>query len=270
MFYSEEQKRRIVSILQANSSILVVGETGCGKTTLAKNILLEVQEIGFIAALCEPAVTSKQFLIKVAKELGVDIENLDGKRLTTEELQEAIAEFLSKTSAFLICDDAHRYGVGIRYWLEKLYEAGQPMVLLADYPPKKDIFVKLPPMELFPLSDHEIRQIMREEAAARSLELSNAQLANLQERCGGNPMLAERVVREEHIGLDEPSPDHTQWVDITPFIIAGLMCLIIIRFLGLGFNSITLYLVGGILTVIVSVIRLLLYSLPRSKGGRRR
>jgi len=44
------------------------------------------------------------------------------------------------------------------------------------------------------------------------------------------------------------------------------MCLVIIRFLGLGLNSTTLYLVGGILTVAVSVIRLLLYSLPRSKG----
>lgn len=246
MFYREGQKRRIVAILQANSSVLVVGETGCGKTTLAKNILLEVQEIRFIAALCEPAATSKQFLIKVAKELGVDIENLDGKRLTTEELQEAIAEFLSKTSAFLICDDAHRYGVGIRYWLEKLYEAGQPMVLLADYPPKKDIFVKLPPMELFPLGDRQIREIMREKAAELSVELSNTQLAHLQERCGGNPMLAERVVDEEHLGVDESSPDHTQWVDITPVVIAALMCLIIIRFLGLGFNSLTLYLVGGI------------------------
>lgn len=269
MFYREEQKRRIVAILQANSSILVIGESGCGKTTLGKSVLLGVQEIGFIGALCEPAATTKQFLIKVANELGVDIENLDGKKLTTQELQEAIAEFLSETAAFLIFDDAHRYTVGIRYWLEKLYEQGQPMVLLANYSPKRDIFLKLPPIELFPLSDRQIREIMREEAVRINVELSNAQLARLQERCAGNPMLAKRVVNEEYQGLDEPSPDHTQWADVTPFIIGALMCTIMIRFIGLGFNNKTLYLVGGILTVLVAVIRLLLSSLPRNRGPRR-
>lgn len=79
-------------------------------------------------------------------------------------------------------------------------------------------------------------------------------------------MLARRAIDEEYLGLEEPAPDHTQWVDITPFIVTVLMCLVIVRFLGLGLNSTTLYLVGGILTVAVSVIRVLLYSLPRSKG----
>ena len=111
---------------------------------------------------------------------------------------------------------------------------------------------------------------MCEEAARINAELSNAQLAHLQERCAGNPMLAKRVVREEHLGVEEPVSDHTQWADVTPFIIGFLMCTIIVRFIGLGFNNKTLYLVGGILTVIVAVIRLIIYSLPRNKGGSRR
>ena len=52
----------------------------------------------------------------------------------------------------------------------------------------------------------------------------------------------------------------------TPLLIAGLMCFMILRFLGLGFNNTSLYLLGGILTVAVGVIRIMIYSLPRQSG----
>jgi len=29
-------------------------------------------------------------------------------------------------------------------------------------------------------------------------------------------MLARRTIDEEYLGLEEPAPDHTQWVDGTP------------------------------------------------------
>ena len=108
---------------------------------------------------------------------------------------------------------------------------------------------------------------MSDEAASLGLELTPGQLASLQERTGGNPMLAKRVVKEEYLGLDGTALDHTQWIDGTPLLLAGLTILVIFRFLGLGFNSTSLYLLGGILTVAVGVIRIMIYSLPR-KGGR--
>ena len=116
------------------------------------------------------------------------------------------------------------------------------------------------------MAEKATRAIMLEAAAELNLELTPAQLASLQQRVGGNPMLAKRVVREEYLGLDGQALDHTQWFDITPYIIAALMCLVLIRFIGLGFNNKSLYLLGGIITVSVDVIRLILYSLPRSKG----
>ena len=61
--------------------------------------------------------------------------------------------------------------------------------------------------------------------------------------------------------------DHTQWIDGTPFLIAALMCFIIMRFLGLGFNNTSLYVLGGIMTVAVGIVRIMIYSLP--KQGRR-
>jgi hypothetical protein len=79
-------------------------------------------------------------------------------------------------------------------------------------------------------------------------------------------MLARRVVREEYLGLEDLAPDHTQWLDLTPFLVAVLLCLVVTRFLGLGFSSTTLYLIGGILTVAVGVVRVLLSAIPRQKG----
>jgi hypothetical protein len=48
---------------------------------------------------------------------------------------------------------------------------------------------------------------------------------------------------------------------------ASLMLLVIIRFIGLGLNNTSLYLLGGVITTIVGVTRILIYSLPR-KGSR--
>lgn len=260
--YRIREKNRILAALCANSSLLVVGESGSGKTTLGETVAEELSTLEFPVAIARPC-TPKQSLAAIAKQLGVDTETLEGKALTVQGLQEAIAQFLSENNAFLIWDDAHRLQVQLRCWLEQLHEQGQPMLLLAAHPPARDIFLKLPRIELQPLSDREIREIMKDAAAELGLSLSNAQLAHLQQRCAGNPMLARRVIREEYLGLDEPSPDHTQWIDGTPFLLAGLMVLTVVRFIGLGLNSTSLYLIGGMLAVAVGIFRMLLYSLPK-------
>ena len=263
--YRSKEKKRIVAALLANSSLLVVSEPGAGKSFLAEAVQEELEAQGFLVAA--PRIgTPKQVLLDVAFSLGVDVETLEGKTMNTQQLQAAIALFLNDQIAFLILDDAHRFPVSLRCWLEQLHAQGQPMLLLATYPPARDIFLKLPRIELEPLGDRTIREIMEDEAESLGIALTPGQLADLQQRTGGNPMLARRTVREEYLGLDGNAPDHTQWIDGTPLLIAGLMCFMILRFLGLGFNNTSLYLLGGILTVAVGVVRLMIYSLPRQSG----
>ena len=272
--YRNREKKRIVAALLANSSLLVVSEPGAGKSFLAEAVKEELESQSFLVAA--PSIgTVKQVLLDIASSLGVDAETLEGKSMNTQQLQSAIAQFLDDQIAFLVLDDAHRFPVSLRCWLEQLHSQGQPMLLLATYPPARDIFLKLPRIELEPLGDpradlakpaRTIREIMEDEADSLGMALTPGQLADLQQRTGGNPMLARRTVREEYLGLEGNAPDHTQWLDGTPLLIAGLMCFMILRFLGLGFNNTSLYLLGGILTVAVGVIRIMIYSLPRQSG----
>jgi hypothetical protein len=263
--YRRQTQKRVVATLVANSSLLVVSEAGSGKTTLAESVALELQEQGFVVTLVVPRAI-KQVLLKIAGDLGVEDTDLEGKKLTTNGLMDAIAAWFQDNVAFLIVDDAHKFPPQFRYWLEDLQKQNQPLLLLATYPPAKDIFLRLPRVELKSLTNKQIRGVMLEAAEELGMELHDGQMSALAQRCAGNPMLARRVVREEYLGLEDLAPDHTQWLDLTPFLVAVLLCLVVIRFLGLGFNSTTLYLIGGILTVAVGVVRVLLSAIPRQKG----
>lgn len=261
--YREHERARILAALLADSSLLVVSGPGMGKTTLARFVADELRGRGFHVAVVSPR-TGKQFLVELAEQLGCLSTSLDSKIPTSAQLQSLIADDLRRRAAFLLFDDAHRLPVSVRAWFGELLAAGVNMVLFATHPPKRDVFLKLGRIELKPLDRQPIREIMAEAARELGLELAPSKLSQLAERCGGNPMLARRVVREEHLGLDETAPDHTDWIDGTPMLIAGLMIFAVLRFIGRGLHSTDLYLLGGIFSVAVGIIRVLIMSLPRA------
>lgn len=147
--YRLQEKNRIVATLQADSSLLVIGEAGSGKSVLAQAVGLELKALGFPVAIAQPA-TAKQTLISIAEQFGIETRSLEGKALTTLGLMEAVWEFLEQNTAFLICDEAQRSQVQLRSWLEKLHADELPLLLFATFPPARDIFLKLPRMELQP------------------------------------------------------------------------------------------------------------------------
>ncbi len=269
--YRSGEQRRIVAGLLSGNSLLVVGEPGSGKSTLAHFV---GQDLTGFRLVHLKASTPKQMVESVAEQLGVvrasgdwsPPTTLEGKKMTLAQLQTALfADLLGQTAIF-ICDDAEQYPLSLRQWLESLLSTKAVMLVLATWPPAKDLFLKLPRLELDPLPEAPIRDCIQSAATELGIRLKPGQVSNLMERCGGNPMLAKRVVLEEHLGLKITGPDHTQWIDGTPFLVAGLMCFTLVRFLGLGFSSTSLYLLGAILTVVAAIARLLLYSLPRRKG----
>jgi hypothetical protein len=245
--------------------MLIVAEAGMGKSHLARRVAEELRVASFPVTCVTPS-TPKQTVLDIATQLGVAITNDEGRPLTQMQLQTEITAWLAEQRAVLLVDDAHRLPVSLRVWLEQLLAHGQPMVLFATHPPRKDLFLKLPRLELQPLNHAQIRELMYEAAAAQHLVLSPAQLAALQERTGGNPMLARRVLDEERLGLDATAPDHTEWIDGTPLLLAVLLIFSALRFLGRGLHQTDLYLLGGFLAIAFGLARLLLAALPRQSN----
>ncbi len=138
ILYRKREFRRIVAALQADSSLLVVGEAGIGKSFLARAVADSLESMNFQVATTKPG-TVKQVLLSIALQLGVDTESIEGKTLSSLGLMKEIADWLKENTAFLICDNAHRFPVSLRCWLDQLHSLGQPMLLLATFPPGSDL-----------------------------------------------------------------------------------------------------------------------------------
>ncbi|BAZ33619.1 hypothetical protein NIES4074_61330 (plasmid) [Cylindrospermum sp. NIES-4074] len=262
--YREAELNRVTASLLANSAILVVGEEGSGKSVLANAVVERLGIDGFSVAFIEPA-TPKQMLLEIAQQLEIATEDLEGKSLTVDKLKRAIADFLEGNTAFLVLDDAQNCDMKFRIWLKQLRRRGIPMLVLATDPPRSDIFINIPRIELRPLPEKAIRQIMKSAAQERAIDLSAADLSKLQERAGGNPMLAIRSIEEEYLGLEIEGADHRRYFDITPLILIIGVIFVIMRFIGLGTNDQALYIFGGIAAAIFLGLSRLLYSLPQEE-----
>jgi hypothetical protein len=199
----------------------------------------------------------------IAEQLGMDNQTLEGKPLTIEQLKYAIASHLATTTAFLILDNAHLCELRFRVWLKKLQQKKVPMLLLATNPPRTDIFISLPRLELEPLPEYAIRELMEQAALSKGISLKPSDLAQLQERAGGNPLLAIRAIDEEYLGIEVEGADHQRHMDATPLILVAGTVFIILRFLGLGTNNQALYIFGGIAAAIFTGLSQILMSLPR-------
>jgi hypothetical protein len=260
--YRQAELNRTTASLLANGAILIAGEDGSGKSVLAIAVVEKLQTDGFTVAFIEPA-TPKQMLLEIAHQFEIPTEDLEGKSLTLDKLKRAIAQFLEENTAFLIVDDAHSCDAKFRMWLKQLRRSNVPMLLLATDPPRTDIFINIPRLELKPLPEYAIREIMVQAAQEREIELKPAELAKLQERAGGNPMLAIRAVDEEYLGLEIEGADHRRYFDITPLILLVGIVFVIMRFIGLGTSDQALYIFGGIAAAVFLGLSRLLYNLPR-------
>lgn len=226
--YRPDEKERIVASLLAGQSLFVLGEAGSGKSALLQFVVDELKAQGFPVVAIAPS-TAKQMMTELAQGFGLDTESLEGKALTTLQLQKVVDEFLSANIGFIVVDNFPRVSLSVRLWLEKLYDRGQPILAAGKTKPEKDLIFKLVALELGPMPPLFIRQIMMETANKLELNLGPHEYARLQQRTGGNPAIAQKVMREFFLGLPQARPAGHQhyrgwgkWI-ILPFLLLSLL-----------------------------------------------
>ncbi|MCD8489493.1 MAG: hypothetical protein LRZ84_22835 [Desertifilum sp.] len=207
----------------------------------------------------------KLFLQRLASQIDCPVVDLETEKpLNTDRLKEEIA--LNVGGWLVIIDEAQRLPVSVRYWLECL---DCQMLLLATEPPKKDLFLKFPRLEIQPLTKDEIRSIMYAEAIALGMQLSPSKFASLSQLAGGNPALAKRVIRESAVGLTSYNNiDSTQYLDISPLIMGLLALVSLIRFWGLATGDRSVYILGGTLFSVFVAAKYLRMMLPKERRSR--
>jgi hypothetical protein len=234
-----------------------------GKTFLVQQVYEKLLRDNFTVALIEPS-TTKEMICELADSLGVGTKNLEGRSMTSDGIKSALSQFLSVNTCILIFEDAHLYEPKFRIWLKALKKQGVPLLLTATDPPPKDIFINLPRIKLLPLPDYAIRDLMESTALDRGINLKPGEFSRLLERTGGNPLLAVRSIEEELLGIDlETSDSKDLYRDATPFIMLTGVIFVCMRFIGLGTNNQSLYILAGIGAAVFIGVGRILYSLPR-------
>lgn len=260
--FRDAEINQAIASLEVNQSLLIIGEEGSGKTAIAESVRTNFKSRGWNVAIADYSSSAKTTLLEICDQLGLDTEDTSGnkpKPYTADQLREEIAQELERHNVILICDNAHRYPISLRYWLQDCLGGKALLLMLATKPPVGGIFFKMPRISIQPMMSQEIREIMLEEAAEINLKLPASVIADLEQRCGGNPFLARRVVREQslNLGTDEQG-DRVDYIDGTPFLIAGLSLIGIVRFIGMGLGDKSLYIIGGIATISAISLRVVL------------
>jgi hypothetical protein len=263
--YRQRELLQVKAALLARRALCVYGEDGCGKSVLASALVQNLRDEGYLVAFCEPA-TPKQMLIDIAEQFELDTCTLEGKTLQIGALKSLVESFMFQNDAVLVIDDAQLCKLEFRNWLKKCRKRGRcNLLLIATNPPMKDIFIGLPGLELQPMSNKVIREIMISEAWNRGMELSNADVARLLSNTGGNPTLAIRAIETEYLGLEEEGGLHRRYGDLMPLVMFGTVFFVVIKFVGLSISDRGLYIIGGVGGAVSIGMGRLMYSLPKDR-----
>lgn len=268
----QQQIDLIRQAVEQGESLLIIGEQGSGKSTVAHSVKASCQDAfkGGIAIVSYSG-SIKPFLLSVGRQLKIELtkpkvntkgEEVGETPMSVDEMKEEIGSNLS--NKLLIIDDAHRLPISLKLWIEETHKEGNQLLLFSITDVAKGIFIRLGKIELPAPTELQIRDLMQREAIALNLSLSPSRLAALQRRTGKNLMLAKKAIRDESLGISS-GVEHRDYVDISPFIMAGLAGLAVVRFVGLGLGDRTLYIVGGVAAVTGLMLKYLARGLTRNR-----
>jgi energy-coupling factor transporter ATP-binding protein EcfA2 len=256
-----KQLTEIKIAIHAGRSVLVIGEMGSGKTTLARRLLGEIS--GLNTAIASYDGSSKQALIDIAEGLEIPTTNAKGKNLTSDALKEKILGE-SDERTLIVCDNVHRWPASLRYWLERLYAKGVILLFLSMVNVRKDIFLRVIKIKLPKPTEAEIRDIMITEAILLGYDMTMQKLSHLQQFAGSNPLLAKKVVGEAQCGRYEQDGEHTRYINVAPMVNTLIVIVAMVKLAAAGFDDTTLYVIGGLMVMLMISGRYICYAIGQT------
>lgn len=245
------------------NSVAVVAESGSGKTHLAKIVAKKTGGL-----YCNYTGSVKATLKLIAEEIGCPTTVPTAKAekaMSTDELKEEIRANLK--GHILVIDNIQRWPASLKYWLEGIAEDNIPLLLLGTKRDLEGLSFKMPKMTLPALTDSEIRSIIHGKLTEIGLAMPSWRVAEIAAAAGGNPMLAYRLIEETEAGITS-TLDASIYIDISPMMMAELMIIAAIRFLGMAMEEKSLYIIGGLGLTAFVMMKYLLRMLPKENKRR--
>ncbi|MCT7975240.1 hypothetical protein [Laspinema olomoucense] len=272
-FLNHQEFQLVCEALRRGESVIVLAESGVGGSGFTSRIVDEFAgELD--VAIATYKGSGKKFFHRLAEQLDVDItepklnregEPVGERSLTIDELKEALLDRMN-SDTLLVFPEARRLTTGVRYWLEDAISSGVRVCCFAVVNPRRDIFLDMLEIELEPPSEKHIREVMRSEAQARGLTLSESELADLAPQAGRSPLMAKQVIKRRSLGIEEEKAEHTQYINVTALWFAFLAGFAAMKFVGMGTDQKDIQIFGGLAFMLLMSLK----QLGQIRGSRKR
>lgn len=250
-------KEEIRPRLRERKGFVLTGQHGVGKTAL---IEWSIEHSGGRAAFVSATWTVKEILSTICREWELEVLDDAGEAVAKSKWQVAQMEqaILGQSGNWLFVDDIHQATPAILRRL-KIYR-DRCLIVGAGVPPFKReelrrILWGLPEIRVKPLSNTAMTRIA---TLAAPLLQSRTPVSEAVHAARGIPGQLMHALRGEV--TPETAKTAGEEIDISPVLLLGLVAIMVTRYIAVGLESTSLYLLGGLGMSVGLIFRFFLFK----------
>lgn len=234
--------RQVRPRLKEGKGFVLTGTHGVGKTAILGWIK---ENVGGKVSMISATNTVKEILQQICDDWSLEVKNEEGKIIGKTKWQVAWMEraVLRETDGWLLVDDIHRVAPALLRRLKLLRD--RVRIIAAGVPPfqreeLRRMLWGLPEIKVGPLPQEDMKRIAQ---AAVPLLGSRTPIIDAVHAARGLPGQLLNALRGEV--TPEAAKVQGEEIDISPIFLVGIGLLMVTRYLAVGMESTSLYMLGG-------------------------